>query len=414
PIIPIEANYFANDRSRNYMAYDYAYNMLSSCKPDAILFTSGDNDTFPLWAIQAVYDFRRDVRVVNFSLLNTDWYNWQLKHFQNVPISLDDDQILWDTYTLPDGTEIPKPDKPFFDRARNRQMFLIPMPVDGQTVKVASMMLDEIILTNKWKYPIYFSSAAGEMRSSPLKLTDRCYRDGLILRLSPDQARMAFDEPSTDSLLYKVYKFRNLDDTLVAQDENATGIALGYPEKILDYQSYLMRKGDTARADTLLEKFCRTIPFYWRLRLTQIDRCRQRGDTARVDAIRQDLLAYLNGFLDRNPGNIFFYQFLGLVHYTSGDRTLAEQYLTEAWAMNHDKEPTFRALLALYAEQRRPTDMIRVATEYKDYQENDPMANEVIRSAEMLMRPLEQPGDSAATAPASPVPAPVRITGGGR
>ncbi|MDD4051262.1 MAG: DUF2723 domain-containing protein [candidate division Zixibacteria bacterium] len=417
PIIPAQANYFANDRSKNYQAYDYAFNMLSSCQKDAILFTSGDNDTFPLWAIQGVYGFRTDVRVVNFSLLNTDWYNWQLKHYQNVPISLADDQILWNPYTLPDGQVIPKPDKPFFDRARNRQMFMIPMPLDGQTVKVASMMLDEIILTNRWKYPIYFSSAAGEMRNSPLKLLDRCYREGLILRLSPDDARMAFDELSTDNLFYNVYQFRNLDDTLVSQDENATGIALGYPEKVLDYHTYLMRKGETDRATSLLEYFCKKIPYYWRLRLTQMDMYRKQGDSLKAIAAKDNLLAYLHGFLNKNPGNIFFYQFLGLVYYTTGDRVLAEQYLNEAWAMNHDKEPTFRALLALYAEQRRASDMIRVAKEYKDYQENDQMANEVIRSADMLMKqpPPDEPGESAV--PATPEPA-VRVVpqdpGGGQ
>jgi hypothetical protein len=405
PIVPIRANYFSNDRSRNYQAYDYAYNMLSSCQKDAILFTSGDNDTFPLWAIQGVYGFRSDVRVVNFSLLNTDWYNWQLKHFQNVPISLSDDQILWNSYTLPDGQEIPKPDKPFFDRARNRQMFLIPMPLDGQTVKVASMMLDEIILTNRWKYPIYFSSPSSEVRSSPLKLLDRCYREGLVIRLTPDNARMAFDEPSTNNLFFNVYKFRNLDDSTVAQDENATGIALGYPEKALDYYSYMLRKGDTTLADSVLNYFCKKIPFYWRSRLTQIDMYRRLGDSVKANAVQVDLLANLHGFLDMNPENIFFYQFLGLVYYTIGDRAQAERYLEEAWAMNHDKEPTFRALLALYAEERRPSDMIRVAKDYKDYHEDDQMANEVIRSADMLMRqtPPGQPEESTGSEAFPPV-----------
>ena len=72
-------NWDDHDRSNRYTARDFAANYLNSCDYNAILFTNGDNDTFPLWYIQEVEEFRTDVRVANMSLLSTDWHINQMK-----------------------------------------------------------------------------------------------------------------------------------------------------------------------------------------------------------------------------------------------------------------------------------------------------------------------------------------------
>jgi hypothetical protein len=80
------------DRSKNYIAEDYAYNMLISPSKGGIMYTNGDNDTFPLWFAQEVLGVRRDVIIANLSLLNTNWYIKQLKSW-GAPISFSYEEI---------------------------------------------------------------------------------------------------------------------------------------------------------------------------------------------------------------------------------------------------------------------------------------------------------------------------------
>lgn len=98
PVVMAEQGWDDHDRSDRSTARDLAHNYLASCAPNSILFTAGDNDTFPLWYYQEVEGKYTDIRVCNLSLMQTDWYTEQMKmkayESEPLPITFREDQIL--------------------------------------------------------------------------------------------------------------------------------------------------------------------------------------------------------------------------------------------------------------------------------------------------------------------------------
>ncbi len=98
PGILLAENYDDHDRSNRYMTRDYAINYLESCAPNAILFTYGDNDTFPLWYVQEVEGVRPDIKIINVSYLGMDWYISQHRRASNdaapMPFTFEEEQYF--------------------------------------------------------------------------------------------------------------------------------------------------------------------------------------------------------------------------------------------------------------------------------------------------------------------------------
>lgn len=98
PVLMAAQEWDDHDRSDKFTTRDFAIDYLESCAPNAILFTYGDNDTYPLWYVQEVEGVRPDVRIVNLSLLGTDWYIRQMKDKINqadpLPITMPDEKFV--------------------------------------------------------------------------------------------------------------------------------------------------------------------------------------------------------------------------------------------------------------------------------------------------------------------------------
>lgn len=209
PAVPLTQNWAQSSRKGDWVPYDYAYNLLMSCEKDGILFTNGDNDTFPLWALQEAYGIRRDVRIVNLSLVNTKWYIKQLKRNDpKVPISYTEKQIeseidhRLNPYTEPTNYTLPNAG------------ITVNLPTRQQlnALRVQDLMVVNIVDANAWKKPIYFAVTVSD--DNLMGLGPYLKMQGLVYRVMPQVVTDAdrLDIPRTVHLLDYVYKFRGLGD----------------------------------------------------------------------------------------------------------------------------------------------------------------------------------------------------------
>lgn len=232
PLLMLKEGWDDHDRSERYTTRDlYARNYLESCAPNAILFTFGDNDTFPLWYAQEVENIRPDVRIVNIGYLSSDWYLKQMRYRINqsapLPLSIEEakvakgvrDFIRYEDYSLSGRVEIKDlldvmlsdhpddkskltgenflPTKKMKFAINKRQVMssgmvpkawndFIPDSMEWDFnkdyVTRADLAFLDILINNQWKRPIYFV----KMPSSALMGLDKyLVNEGLVYQLMP-------------------------------------------------------------------------------------------------------------------------------------------------------------------------------------------------------------------------------------
>jgi tetratricopeptide (TPR) repeat protein len=383
PGFALGQNYFINDRSQNYYPYIYAKNILDTCEKDAILFTSGDNDTFPLWCLQEVYNIRKDVRVVNLSLFNTDWYIYQMKNLYNVPIGLKDEQILWENYDY-EGRQIQRPKEPFYDRARKRTTYLIPTAHEGRIVKLQDMMVDEVVLNNNWTKPIYFTSEP--YAESPLKLRDFVYADGILYRLSKTPPERKIDAENGYRLFKEVYRYDGLNNPNIFRDENASGVMQGLGFNSLRIFDEFVRTGQKEKAIDILQFTIEKYPEFFQTYITLAQFYRREGDSARADQVLLNMENTLADLHRRNPWNLFYIQDLGLAKYYRGDVEGGLKLLWQSFEANPNSGYAYRKLMQVLFDKQRTAEIIKATQMFANYKINrsDPLVQQVLRESEYL------------------------------
>jgi hypothetical protein len=321
PVLMAKEGWDDHDRSNRYTARDFAFNYLSSCAPNAILFTNGDNDTFPLWYAQEVEGFRTDVRVVNLSLSNTDWYIEQMRRktydSDPVPLTLTEAQYRQGTrdyvpiYTNPNlgldtsryynikdlikfvgseeaskklqtqsGTDLSYlPTGRVFipvDTAEVVRNGTVPPELASQVLKGLpwtisksyimknELMIFDILATNDWKRPIYFAITVGD--DSYMNLQDYFQLEGLAYRLIPVRMRSSDGQVgriNTD-IMYDnmVNKFRwgGLDENHIYMDENNLRMTMNFRNNFARLCTELIREGKKDKAKKVLELCVEKMP----------------------------------------------------------------------------------------------------------------------------------------------------------
>ncbi|MCH2034706.1 MAG: DUF2723 domain-containing protein [Tenacibaculum sp.] len=320
PVLMGFQNWDDHDRADRYLAQLNAQTYLESCDPNAILFTIGDNDTFPLWYMQQIEGVRRDIKIVNTSLFATDWYIDQMKKktydADPIPSKLKHHQYKYGTLDV--AYHMPHPqlkdsvislstfmkwiassnDATYYETENGLKEKVYPtnkirIPVNKENAlkygivaaKDADKMVDYIDITiddaitkNRilmldildnfdWKRPIYFTGGANASEEY-IWLKDYLQLDGMAFKLVPIKTPIAnksmFDMGRIDpEKMYeniKKWEWKTINNGEIYLDEQAKRNAISIRNNLMRLSEEFLIKGDTATAKEVLDLSLHKMP----------------------------------------------------------------------------------------------------------------------------------------------------------
>lgn len=347
PVVTYAQNFHVCDRTDNYIPYYYAMNLLNSNDENTILFTNGDNDTFPLWCIQEVYGFRTDVRVVNLSLANTAWYIRQLRGNQHLDLPWTDQQIsLLRPY-------------------RTRQ---------GATVRLQDQVVDALIDRYYDERPIAFSVTAGSgvRRYRGQSLDNRIELTGMSWKVTDSAKGISVNlEKSiayfTDTLLSN---YRGVGDPEIYQDEATGRLTLNYANGYLMLADTLRRAERFDEAEQIV-----------RLALERIPKSGDAADFLANLLGQQGRLDELETFIETShAGNKAWMRTrLGDARIRGGSTEAGLAILQNVIDDSPTYEPAFEALARYYFEEKLPDEMEALLEVWLEHNADDQRAAAMMR-----------------------------------
>ena len=248
PLVPFSYHYESHSREGNYIPYDYAYNILQSCDENGLIFTNGDNDTFTLWFLQEVEGIRKDVRVINLSLLNTNWYIKQLKHQEpRVPITLADETI--DVLSV----------QGWNDREVEIAGISWTVPRAGTLgedigyLRVQDLMILHILEQNNWEKPVFFAVTVSP--ENDVGLDEHMQLEGMVWRVVQNPNSDLMDLDRTEHNLWNVYQYRGIADPEVYKDRQIRTLLRNYTVSFHQLALNRWKRGETDQAIAAVEKY---------------------------------------------------------------------------------------------------------------------------------------------------------------
>lgn len=318
PVLMGAQNWDDHDRSNRYTCRDFGANYLKTCAPNAVIFTNGDNDTFPLWYNQEVEGVRRDMRVCNLSYFQTDWYIDQMKRkaYESAPLPISfehdsyvqgkrdviylmEDPRLKGSVELKQALDFVKDENPRTKLEQAEGAAYIPskklyMVVDKEAVirnkavnpqdydKIVDtlkidfgsrhyitkdeLMLLDMIATNNWERPLYFAITVG--RDKYLNLQDYFQLEGLAYRLVPIKTENSDGGLNIGKVDSKVmyenvmnnFKWGNMNNPKVYIDENNARMMMNIRNTFNRLAETLVAEGQPDKATQVLDRGVELIP----------------------------------------------------------------------------------------------------------------------------------------------------------
>ncbi|MEA1980015.1 MAG: DUF2723 domain-containing protein [candidate division Zixibacteria bacterium] len=362
PTFTIANNYFYCDRSNNYMAFDYANNILSSADKDAVLFTGGDNDTFPLWCLQETYGIRKDVKNVNLSLANTKWYIKQLQNTMGVNLGWTERDI---------------------DNLRPYRT------QDGTIFRLADQVVDAVITNNIGERPIEFavttSSGSRKYLGKPLK--NKLRLKGMVYEVDTSLTSLLVEKEISLDFYTNPNKFkaRGINDSTIYKNETAYRLTSNYANGILVTADHLRRDGDIKSAEILAKRAIELVP----ISTNSIDYLAQLY-------LRQGKVDEIKTLINKHPSidKKQFMLYLGQAYDEKGESEEAIKVFNSILSMDPSHRAAFEEMLRIFYNSNQLNNMVTLLKQWLRFNKNDKQIRDLLNEFENEIAKKNQKVDS--------------------